>query len=379
MTLYILICLVAFIIIIFLYTILKVKIKKPRRQTQYVDALHLILEGKNDEALECLKKTVKEDTENIMAYIQLGDIFRKKGNPARAAKIHSNLLVRTNLPDQQLNNILRHLVVDYQDAGMLNKASEIAERLNQRMRKNPEIQQLVLSLYEEKGDWDKAFFTRQNINRWLKKQDQHILALYKVQSGLKAIKKGAEREGRIRFREAIRLNKKCIPAYLFWGDSYRRENRNEDALNVWSEFIKKNSEWAHLAFNRLKEVLFDLGQYGNLENIYKMVIRNKPKNPTATMNLVEIYKKQGRLNEAIEMCENILEIHPDLSECRYALVKILKQTGNEKKALAEAMTILDQEIEKHEQYQCHECGFEQKEPFWHCPQCHQWDTALTEK
>jgi lipopolysaccharide biosynthesis regulator YciM len=379
MTLYILIGFVALIIIFSIYLILKGKIRSPRHQSPYVDALHLILEGKNDEALECLKKTVKSDTENIMAYIQLGDIFRKKGNPTRAAKIHSNLLVRSNLSDQQLNTILRHLVIDYQNAGMLNKASEIAERLNQRMRRNPEIQQLLLSLYEEKGDWDKAFFTRQNINKWLKKHDQYILALYKVQSGLKAIKKGAEREGRIRFREAIRLNKKCIPAYLFWGDSYRRENRNEDAFHVWSEFIKKNPEWAHLAFNRLKEVLFDLGQYGDLEEIYKVVIRNKPKNPKASINLVEIYKKQGRLDEAIEICEDVLEISPDLSECRYALVNILKQAGNEKKALSEAMKILDQETAKHEQYRCQECGFEQKEPFWYCPQCHQWDTALTEK
>ncbi len=373
---YILIFLAIAVIIFLFYLIFKRKSKKTRSRTPYIDALHLLLEGKNNEALEWLKKTVKEDTENIMAYIKLGDIFREQGNPARAAKIHSNLLIRTNLTEQQTNTILQHLVRDYQNAGMLNKASEVAERLNQRMRRNPEIQQLLLSLYEEKGDWDKAFFIRQNINKWQKKHDHHILTLYKVQSGLNSIQKGAEREGRIRFREAIRLDKKCIPAYLFWGDSYRRENRSEDALKVWTDFIQKNPDWAHLAFTRLKEILFDMGRYGDLENIYKQVIRSKPKNPTASINLVEIYKKQGRLSEAIEICENVLETHPDLTECRYALVKILKQNGDEKKALNEAMRILDKEIEKQEQYQCRECKYEQKEPFWYCPQCHQWDTVL---
>ena len=375
---YIIVLLGIAVIVFLFYSILKRKLQKSRSRTPYIDALHLLLEGKNDEALEWLKKTVKEDTENIMAYIKLGDIFREQGNPVRAAKIHNNLLIRTNLTEQQTNTILQHLVKDYQDAGILGRASEVAERLSQRMRRNPEIQHLLLSLYEQKGDWDKAFFIRQNINKWQKKQDQHILPLYKVQSGLNSIRKGAEREGRIRFREAIRMNKKCIPAYLFWGDSYRREHRNEDALNVWTDFIQKNPDWAHLAFNRLKEILFDMGRYSDLENIYKQVMRNKPKNPTASMNLVEIYKKQGRLNEAIEICEDILEKHPDLTECRYALIKILKQNGEEKKALDEAMRILDKEIEKQEQYQCRECSYEQKEPFWYCPQCHQWNTALTE-
>ncbi len=375
---YIIVFLFIAVIVFLFYSILKRKLKKTKSRTPYIDALHLLLEGKNDEAMEWLKKTVKEDTENIMAYIKLGDIFREQGNPTRAAKIHNNLLIRTNLTEQQTNTILQHLIKDYQDAGMLNRASEVAERLGQRMRRNPEIQQLLLSLYEQKGDWDKAFFIRQNINKWQKKQDQHILPLYKVQSGLNSIRKGAEREGRIRFREAIRMDKKCVPAYLFWGDSYRREHRNEDALNVWTDFIQKNPEWAHLAFNRLKEILFDMGRYSDLENIYKQVMRSKAKNPTASMNLVEIYKKQGRLNEAIEICEDILENHPDLTECRYALVKILKQNGEEKKALSEAMRILDKEVEKQEQYQCRECSYEQKEPFWYCPQCHQWNTALTE-
>ncbi len=375
---YIPILLIIAVLIFLLFWIFKRKSGKTKSRTPYIDALHLLLDGKNDEALEWLKKTVKEDTENIMAYIKLGDIFRQQGNPTRAAKIHSNLLIRTHLTEQQTNTILQHLVMDYQNAGMLNRASEVAERLSQRMKKNSEIQQLLLSLYEKKGDWDKAFFIRQNINKWQKKKDQYILSLYKVQSGLNSIQKGAEREGRVRFREAIRLNKKCIPAYLFWGDSYRRENRNEDALNVWTDFIQKNPDWAHLAFNRLKEILFDMGRYSDLEDIYKQVIRSNPKNPTASINLVEIYKKQGRLNEAIEICENVLEAHPDLTECRYALVKVLKQNGDEKKAMNEAMRILDKEIEKQELYQCHECKYEQKEPFWYCPQCHQWDTALTE-
>ena len=74
----------------------------------------------------------------------------------------------------------------------------------------------------------------------------------------------------------------------------------------------------------------------------------------------------------------VLETHPDLTECRFALVKILKQAGNEKAALKEAMKIFDREIEKQDLFRCQECNFEQKEPFWYCPQCHQWSTTFIE-
>ena len=287
--------------------------KKRRKadQSPYVDALHMLLEGKKEKAIDCLKRTVKEDTDNIMAYILLGDIFREKGFPVRAIKIHRNLLIRGNLTDSQIETILHHLVLDYHANNMLEKAIEMAERLIQRTKRNINNQELLLSLYEEKGDWDKAFSYQQSINKWLKRQDTDILALYRVYAGLDLIKQNAEKEGRIRFREAIKLDKKCIPAYLYMGDSYRRENRNEEAFNIWKEFTLKNPDWAYLAFDRLKEVLFDLGHYGEIKDIYRDVISKKPKDSMVYINLAELYKKEGRLDEALETCQHAIEIHPE--------------------------------------------------------------------
>jgi len=360
-----------------------ITLKRRKRETSgktpYVDALHLLMDGKKDEALDRLKRIVRKDTENIMAYIKLGDIFREKGYPVRAAKIHRNLLVRGDLTDTEVNTTLHHLVLDYRAAGALDKAVEMAERLVQRTKKNVENQQLLLSLFEEKGDWDKAFFHRQSINKWLKKQDQNILALYKVQSGLSFTQQGAEREGRIRFREAIKLDKKCIPAYLYWGDSYRRIGRNEDALRIWREFTTKNPEWAHLVFNRLKETLFDLGRYGELEEIYQQVIRKKPKDVTVYINLAELYRKQDKLDQAIDLCREVVDTHPDSPRGRYLLIQLMKQKGDETAALDEALRSLGKETEKKAIYCCTHCGFESGDPLWNCPQCHQWNPQPAEK
>jgi len=353
--------------------------RKKQSPSPYIDALHLLLEGKKDEALDQLKRTVKTDTENIMAYIQLGNLFREKGFPIRAAKIHRNLLVRGELSDREISSILYHLVLDYKSSNNLDRAIEMAERLTNRAKKNIEHQQLLLSLYEEKGEWDKALFYQQSINKWRRKKNQNVLALYKVHSGLVFTKKGAEREGRIRFREAMKLNKKCIPAYLYLGDSYRREGRDNNAYHVWREFTQINPEGAHLAFQRLRDVLYALGKFSEIEEIYQCVIEKKPKAPNAALNLAELYKKQGKLDQALDLCRTILEAHPESSEGRYLLVQLLVEKGEKSQALEEALQILNGTIAQESLFHCSQCGFESKEPLWHCPQCRQWDTFLTEK
>ena len=365
------------IILIAAIITLSVRRPKPKRQTSpYIEALHLLLENRKEEALTQLKKTVKEDSENVMAYIKLGDLFREAGDPLRAVKIHDNLLIRNGLTDAQTADILQHLILDYRTADMPDKAIETAERLARRSKKNIEHQKLLLSLYESKGNWDKAFFHRQSINKWQKSNDQSVLALYKVEAGQGAIARGAEREGRIRFREAVKLDKLCIPAYLFWGDSYRREKRNDDAIRIWEDFTRKNPEWAHLAFDRLKETLFETGRYWEIEGIYQRVLQNAPENPTVNLELADLYRNQGQFDQAIELCQDVLDTYPEEPRAWYILTQVRQQKGDPASALEEALEGLNKQIQKKTIFICSACGYESKTPLWRCPDCRSWNTFL---
>ena len=359
---------------IMLYSRKRTKTKKDHNS--YIRALHFILDGRESDALRQLKKTVMEDTDNIMAYILLGDLFRETGNPIRAAKVHQNLLIRSDITDTERNIIMYRIVLDYRTAGQYRKAIEVAERLTQRSKRNAEYGKLLLSLYEAKGDWDKAFFHRQSVNKWLKKDDQSILALYKVQSGLRSIENGSEREGRIRFREAIKLDRTCVPAYLYWGDSYRRESRDEDALKIWRDFCTKVPKQAYLSFKRLKEVLFDLGRYGELEKIYQKILDHHPGQPETMIELAELYQKQGNMDAVVELTTSVLERAPNLTRARHLLASVLQQKGNLEEALQEALTGLKEQTIQTLCYACSECGFESPDILWHCPHCKSWNTFL---
>lgn len=343
----------------------------------YMDALNHMLEDKYEEALERLKQTVKSDTENIMAYIYLGDMFRKLKFPVRASKVHQNLLVRNNLPQDLLIIILHRLILDYREAKMLDKAAEVAERLIQINKHDVQAKEMLLSLYEKRSDWDKAFFHRQNLNRWMKKKDQDILALYKVQSGLDQVSNGKEREGRIRFREAIKLDKKCVSAYLYWSDSYRREGRKDDALRVLKDFIQQNPEWAHLGFDRLKMLLYDLGRFGDIEQHYNTVIRKKPQKPDVYLALIDLYIREGRYDEAEDLAHKTIDMYPDHGPCHLALIKVYERQERNEDALKLSMQLLNKEFRMNDILSCQYCGYETSDPLWLCPQCHQWKSFLS--
>jgi lipopolysaccharide biosynthesis regulator YciM len=375
---YLITILVVGVFLIFIYWLVT-KRKKSDSKTPYLDALHLLLDGKRDEALEKLKKTVWEDTDNINAYIKLGDIFRENGFPIRASKIHRNLLLRTTLTDQETEQTIYHLVLDYRAADMIDKAVEMAERLIQKDKKNIEIGKLLLELYEDKADWDKAFFMRQGINKWIKRSDHNILALYKTFAGRELTQKGSEHQGRIRFREAVKLEKECVPAYIGLGDSYVREGRHEDALKVWKEFASKIPGQAHLILDRLNDVLFTLGRYSELEGICEQIIKTRPVNPGAFFKLIDIYEKQGKMQEALDLSRQVYEANPESQRGRFTYVRFLRQTGQSNKALETSLGILKQETEKSEVCRCRQCGYEEKEMFWRCPKCRRWNPFLTEK
>ncbi len=343
----------------------------------YFQAMNLMVLGNNKEAIEKLKQTVRQDTNNIEAYIHLGNLITTEGDPARASKIHENLLVRSDINTSQREMILQQLIQDYCASSQINKAANTAEELMQINKKNPETQQLLLSFYEENGDWEKAYFFRQSLNKWKKKQDRSILAMYKVKIGENLMQSGAQREARTRFREAVKLDTACVPAYLYWGDSFKKENKNKEALSIWQEFIYKNPQHAHLAFDRLRDVLFDLGQFSEIEKIYTQVMKKKTKTPQASLAMIDFLRKQRRLKEAVELCQALLSDHPDLNACRHTLVQLYQDQGETESALNEALKILNQCEENHNHYTCSHCHYKSNEPLWHCPNCNHWNTFLS--
>jgi len=365
------------VIFVIMYFIIRPPKKKKDATVEYTTALNYLITGQKKQALERLRESVRLDTSNIDAYIKIGDILREQGVADRAIKIHRGLTVRRNLTPGQKIDVLKSLIKDYQAIERYDRAIQVGQKLLELTHNEIWAQEFMLKLYEDSNNWDKAFDTLKKIQKARGEKDPFLLALYKVEAGLQCIAEGRERDGRIKFREAIKLDKKCPPAYLYLSDSYIRENRYSDALAELKKFTSQVPQLAHLGFSRIKAILFHEGIFGEVENILESLLRNNPDNEIIRFSLADIYERKGELKRAIDLCHEALERKPDSQQAKRYLAKFLATIGNNEEALHYALDLIDDVMGKKEaQFVCQNCGFVAHEPMWRCPECHEWRTFL---
>lgn len=367
---------IAIIAMIIIYFI-KTPQKKKDASAEYTTALNYLIVGDNKKALEKFRESVSLNTGNVDAYVKIGDILRDEGEADRAIKIHRGLTLRRNLTVTQKIEIFKSLIKDYHAAKKYDRAIQVCHKLLEMTHSDLWTQEIMLKLYEDSGDWDSAGDMLSKIQKLKGINDKRLLALYRVQSGLKCIGDGRERDGRIKFREAIKLDKLCASAYLHLSDSYIRENRYDDALSELKKFIALAPHLSHLGFSRIKDILFHEGMFGEVEVIFKSLLQKNPESEAILLSLVDICERKGDIEKGINLCNRILDRNPDSYQAQRYLAQFLSRTGKKEKALEHALRLIDDLMSKNaDNYTCKSCGYVSEEPAWHCPQCHEWDTFL---
>ncbi len=136
------------------------------RENKYVSAgetqtlykgLDLLLNNKPDQAMGSVVKLGKVDPGPVDLHFSLGSLFRKRGDYARAVKIHNHLSHRADLSKTVRARAMYELGKDYLKAGILDRAEESFREVSdsQNPYKTEAVHQLV-DIYESEKEWVKA-------------------------------------------------------------------------------------------------------------------------------------------------------------------------------------------------------------------------------
>ena len=341
----------------------------------FTQALTLMISGDNREALKILRDLIKNDTENIEAYILYGDILRKEGFYQRAAKIHKELTVRESIKSDIMAGIRRSLLQDYLDGKMYKQALDCADHLLQKSGGDLWTLERQLSALEALGDWKRAAETTRKIQTITNKADMEVLSLYKAMEGMTILEKdGKEHDARLRFREAAKIDEKFAMPYLELAESYLREKKTEDALKAWKQLFDRNPQHAYLAFDRLESTLFELNRFAELEKIYRRIIERDPDNSRAVTALSRFLDRKGKTEEAIKICQEGLELQPESLWLRRNLFRYLSMEKRYKEASDVGLEVIQMVTKEKQEYKCGSCGYVTEKPLWKCPDCGKWRT-----
>lgn len=299
--------------------------------SMYVEALRNLLDGKQESAFTKLRQVVAEDATNIDAYLRLGQLLREHNRPDRALQVHKDLTLRYGLTKTDKAAILRELASDYLALNDYATADAALKELASLEPENYWAYVTRLKLQEKAGQWEDAYETAVQLLKLEANKSKTPLARFKFQHGEQLYKTREYHKARVAYKEAISIDPSFVPAYIAVGDSYREEERFEDAVNFWTKLIEAVPEQAHLVIDRLKNVLFTLGRFGEIVEICRQILEHSPKNLEARRALAEFYVKKGDLEAAEEMLEVILDEQPEDPVAIVELVRIYLEQGDNKR------------------------------------------------
>jgi len=355
-----------------------VRVQKGRTvppQAPYTLGLSALIGGDRRAALRHLKDAVQLDSENLDAYVRMGDLLRESGEVQKALAVHRDLTVRPRLSDGDRVRILESLTRDFLAAGRFEEAGQSAERLRRIDRNNRFAFRALQEVAEALKDWPRAIQVVTEHAKIDPQRDKRALARYHGYVGSRILAEDGAKEARPRFEEALKLDPECLLASLYLGDMEQTAGQAEKALEHWRNLALKSPERAGLVFDRLERAYFELGQFGEIIALYRELLHRAPREDSvpALLALAEIHRRKGDLDEAETFVQEALEVDGDHPRAHRALIKLALDRDDPQAALSRADHLLSLLASGDSAGSCRFCQANLSEPVWRCPRCQAMD------
>ena len=348
------------------------EVPRPRPQdTAYQRGVNALLSGHREEALAEFAESVRENSDNIDAYIHMGNLLRERGEAQRAFSMHRELTVRPGQTPAQRKAVHEGLVLDLIALGRAEEAVAEARALREHDRRNGQAIRLLQQAYESAGDWDRAYEMRAELHRTSGERNPGELALYRAAIGEALLRAEKLDDAKHSFKEALRLQRSLPAALLRLGDIYYQRGRVERALVLWKGLAEAHPQLAHLVLGRLEAASFEQGRMSEMGQAYEEILARNPRDARTLTALARMHLKRGDLAEAHRALHEALEVDPQSLAARLELVNVYRRRGELARALDEMESLL-RGMGEAEHFLCRNCHASSDEYWIRCPQCQAW-------
>ncbi|MEA3333132.1 MAG: tetratricopeptide repeat protein [Pseudomonadota bacterium] len=342
----------------------------------YFKGLSYVIANETDKAVAEFVKVARIDTTTAEIYLALGQLFRNNGEMERAIRVHRDILLRPNLPDEVRRQTFFEIGLDYKRAGLFDRACRTFEEILTRDPKNSAARKELSSLYESLREWEKALalhdsspYTQSEIN---------IIAHLTTEVAKSAEAAGDREKSLIFFQQALKLDDSCIDAWLHYGDFLKSEKQIADALTAWERAFRLNPDFVNLItsrFSGLEEEERDKVE----EEFFSRYLDEYGKNRKFNLSYISWLIKAERLVEAGVRLERVMiEKRGDaevFSLIRNLLDKIWA-SDDLNRSIYDSLVrnFFSTQLRFEKAYRCRKCGYQLDVMVWKCPRCATWDT-----
>jgi lipopolysaccharide biosynthesis regulator YciM len=335
----------------------------------YFKGLNFLLMEQPDKAIEAFIEVVKVDPETVELHFALGSLFRRRGEYDRAIRMHQHLLERADLGAEQKTIALAELGQDYLKAGILDRAEEVFQKLEQSTQAGA-ARRYLLEIYEAEKDWSRAISMTRQVET-----DPRALAQYQCELAASEAAQSRPELARRHLEAALEANRKCVRASLQMGDLEKSEKNPEAAIEHWKRIESQDPAYLALGAQRLLETHREQGRAEEGLRLLEGYLERYPSLDLLDTVFQQTLETKGP-EDAYRLVRDELRRNPTLLGLdRLLEVQIIGATAPERRRDLELMrNLVHSHTQRLARYRCESCGFKARQFHWRCPACGGWET-----
>jgi len=342
----------------------------------YFKGLNFLITNQHDKAIEAFSEAVQANTDSLELHFALGSLFRRRGEVDRAIHLHLYLLQKKELEPQQRMAVSAELAQDYLKAGLLDRAEELFESLDDDRYRQPALRAL-LEIYVREREWERAVKAATELERLSGVPFRIEIAHYYCEMAVKSQLANDTHSARFELEQALNANKNCVRANVLLGDLEAEANAHSAAISAWKRIEFQKPEYLGLIAPKL------LNSYRALNQTH------------IGLALLQTYLQTYQLSSLLNVLfEATLAEEGAESAAKLARNELIKKPSlNTLDQLLQARAIVEVSHEQDTQlmqqavrhaignrtaYYCEHCGFKAKYHHWQCPACNAWEALPAE-
>ncbi len=209
------------------------RISQARFHSAYGQGLNYLLNEQPDKAVEVLVQLVEVDPDTVELHLALGSLFRRRGEVARAIRVHQNIAARTGLSPELRGQARLELGRDYLKAGLLDRAEHLFKRLLGEGAHERLVCQYLVDIYQQEKEWSRAIEVARRIADSDPGQWKIRIAHYHCELGEEALARGDVGEAMVRAEYARCEDADCARALLLRAAACQHAGDFHTAIEVY--------------------------------------------------------------------------------------------------------------------------------------------------
>jgi len=370
----------------------------------YFKGLNFLLNEEPDHAIDAFVEVAKLDPETTELHFALGSLFRRRGEMERAIRVHQSLLSRADLPPSEREHALHELGHDFLKAGLLDRAEQAFEQLEQTRFAIPAVKALI-RIYESEHDWPRAIEAVKRLRALVDEPVPQLVhyqceraqaaltvnpadietateALDAASHAAQSLRRLGTDPGGAQARIAMLY---AVQARLV-GDDVAERLSLESILDTAPAYVGLIAADLLESYRRTGQAVEGLQLLRDHHTRY-------PSLDVFSVILRELRTQQGHV-AAWDFAREALRRGPSLLGLDRVLAVELDEVQNNAQDASATLTTQDEIlpsqaqradlsllrslIHRHTQlldrYACRQCGFQARHFYWQCPGCHAWET-----